>query len=166
MPTSTFWQDFPDFELKPDAAMIDEFKRLAAQRGWKEGSKTWRKRWSAFINLEYDCVIGESLTDLDSWRELCALLDLQGPFPSITKCRQALSTVHVNIVDVINCRRQGTKPKKFSSVSQLAKYTHKTGQFFKRNLAKQDQLLKRCREWQRWNGLDVLGMGSMWRDDV
>ncbi|OJJ97749.1 hypothetical protein ASPACDRAFT_1858473 [Aspergillus aculeatus ATCC 16872] len=142
MTTSKFWLEFPDFKPNPHAPITEEFKRLAAQRGWKPGSRTWRKRWNAFVNIEYDRVIGSRLASLEEWRKLCALFDLPGPFPSITKCKQALSTVHVNLVDLIECRQSDTKPKTFTSVAQLAKYTRDTGKFFHRTLAKQDKLLK------------------------
>ncbi|RAL13508.1 uncharacterized protein BO97DRAFT_469814 [Aspergillus homomorphus CBS 101889] len=142
MTTSTFWHAFPDFQPNPAARITEEFKRLAAHRGWKSGSRTWRKRWNAFTNIEYDRIIGSSLTSLGSWNELCAMLSLPGPFPSITQCKKALSKVYVNLVDVVECRALGIKPKRFKSVAQLASYTRKTGKFFNRDLAKQDMLLR------------------------
>ncbi|PYH78828.1 hypothetical protein BO82DRAFT_341789 [Aspergillus uvarum CBS 121591] len=142
MTTSKFWLDFPNFKPNPHAPITEEFTRLATQQGWKRGSKTWRKRWNAFVNIEYDRIIGSRLASLDEWRELCELFDLPEPFPSITQCKKALSRVHVNLVDLIECRLLGTKPRTFKNVSQLADYTRDTGKFFNRTLAKQDKLLR------------------------
>ncbi|PYH93937.1 hypothetical protein BO71DRAFT_419687 [Aspergillus ellipticus CBS 707.79] len=138
----SFFSDFPAFQPDPDAPITAEFKRLAIQRQWKQGSKTWRKRWNRFIGMEYDRIIGNNLRGLDDWRELCAELDLPGPFASIRQCKKALSKVHVNIVDLLECRQLGCKPRKFPSQKALTTYTRKSGKFFGKSIAKQDKLLK------------------------
>lgn len=55
---------------------------------------------------------------------------------------QALASVHVNIVDLLDSRGTETDVRTFPSISALRTYTHRTGKFFARSAAKQDKLLK------------------------
>ncbi|EAW19069.1 uncharacterized protein NFIA_090270 [Aspergillus fischeri NRRL 181] len=140
--TRAFFTDFSDFKPNPDASASDEFNRLANHRKWKIGSKTWRKMWNRCMALEYDRLLGKNLSGLQSWQQLCEELDLKGPFTSIKQCKKALSTVHVNIVDLLDCRILKKKPTKFPSLRALEEYTRETGRVFSRYLAKQDKLLR------------------------
>ncbi|KAL4892539.1 hypothetical protein BDV59DRAFT_43349 [Aspergillus ambiguus] len=143
MPPRGFFDAFPDFEVDPNIPISEEFKRLARKRQWKQGSKIWRKMWNRFINLEYDRYFGGSTpAGLEGWRQLCDELDLEGPFSSITHCKKALCRVHVNIVDLVEGRQTGQKPRTFPTVGALARYTHETQRFFNRNSAKQDKILR------------------------
>ncbi|KAA8648342.1 uncharacterized protein ATNIH1004_004227 [Aspergillus tanneri] len=172
MSTTHFFDAFPNFRFNPNAPIGTEFHRLAQQRNWRKGSKTWRRNWNLYISSEYDRIIGQALpAGLEDWQDLCDELDLQGSFTSITKCKQvriqslgysryliknvcgnipdmansgsqALSRVHVNIVDLIECRQIGRRPRKFPNVSALADYTQETQRFFRRDVAKQDKLLR------------------------
>jgi hypothetical protein len=86
--TRAFFTDFPGFKPNPDASASDEFNRLASQRKWKTGSKTWRKMWNRCMALEYDRLLGKNLDGLQSWQQLCEELDLKGPFTSIKQCKK------------------------------------------------------------------------------
>ncbi|RAL04625.1 uncharacterized protein BO80DRAFT_452173 [Aspergillus ibericus CBS 121593] len=136
------FSNFPDFKQNPDLPISVEFNRLASHRRWKKGSRTWCRVWNLCMNMEYDRVIGSHLAELDDWRRLCEELDLPGPFPSIRQCKKALSRVYVNIVDIIECRQLGQKPREFHTLRALIAYTRNSGNFFGRAQAKQDKLLK------------------------
>ncbi|PKX99330.1 uncharacterized protein P174DRAFT_417013 [Aspergillus novofumigatus IBT 16806] len=113
--TRAFFTDFPDFKPNPDSSVSDEFKRLANYRKWKTGLKTWRKMWNRCMALEYDRLLGKNLSGLQNWQQLCEEMDLKGPFTSTKQCKQALSKVYVNIVDLVDCRILKKKPTKFPS---------------------------------------------------
>ncbi|GAQ06271.1 hypothetical protein ALT_3592 [Aspergillus lentulus] len=140
--TRAFFTDFPDFKSNPDASVSDEFNRLANYRKWKTGSKTWRKMWNRCMALEYDRLLGQNLSGLQNWQQLCEELDLKGPFTSIKQCKKALSKIYVNIVDLLDCRILKKKPTKFPNLRALEKYTRESGRVFSRHLAKQDKLLR------------------------
>lgn len=71
MPSEDFFDAFPDFELDPNVLVSEEFKRLARKRQWKLGSRTWKKMWNRFVNLEYNQHFGGSkLAGLGDWQEL------------------------------------------------------------------------------------------------
>lgn len=88
MSTEDFFDAFPDFELDPNVPVSEEFKRLARKRQWKRGSKTWNKMWNRFVNMEYDQHFGgNKFAGLSDWQRLCEELELEGPFPSIRRCK-------------------------------------------------------------------------------
>ena len=48
----------------------------------------------------------------------------------------------MNLVDLLDCRRMGTKVKTFKSIKELSKYTKRSHKFFNRDVAKRDKLLR------------------------
>lgn len=85
---SIFFASFPGFDHRPDNPVSKEFGRLAKWRGWKNGSKNWRKNWNSCMAEQYDLLIGDRINDLATWQQMCRKLDIPGEFPSINKCRQ------------------------------------------------------------------------------
>ncbi|KAJ5125083.1 uncharacterized protein N7515_008908 [Penicillium bovifimosum] len=126
----------------PDLPISHAFGRVSVQRGWKPGSKRWRKAWNACMNSEYNRLIGSRVTSLATWQELCAKVGLRGSFESINKCKKALARVHVNIVDLLECWNSDSTPTIFKSQKALAVYTQGSQKYFKRDVAKQDNVLK------------------------
>lgn len=55
---------------------------------------------------------------------------------------QALSKVYVNLVDLLDSRVNGSMVKKFPNLKALRDYTLRTEKFFRREVAKQDKLLR------------------------
>jgi hypothetical protein len=64
------------------------FGLVSLQRGWKPGSRRWKKAWNACMNSEYDRLIGSRVTSLATWQELCAKVGLQESFTSINQCKK------------------------------------------------------------------------------
>ncbi|KAJ5555873.1 hypothetical protein N7535_008303 [Penicillium sp. DV-2018c] len=126
----------------PNISIIYAFGLLSEQRGWKQGSKRWKKAWNACMDSEYNRLIGSRVTSLPTWQELCDKVGLQGPFTSITQCKKALARVHVNIVDLLDCWNTDSKPPIFKNRKTLAEYTEGNHRYFRRDVAKQDKVLK------------------------
>lgn len=55
---------------------------------------------------------------------------------------KALKKSHVNIVDLIDCRRTGTPVQTFPTFAALRNYTVNTGKVFPKKAAKQDGFIK------------------------
>jgi len=70
-----------------DISFIDEFHKLAKLRHWKVGSKTWKKNWEFFTQLENERLRHNSAAGLKAWQQLCEKLGLE-QLPSIIKCRK------------------------------------------------------------------------------
>ncbi|KAK3310037.1 uncharacterized protein B0T15DRAFT_386951 [Chaetomium strumarium] len=74
---------------------------------------------------------------LDDWQRLCQDIGLEGDLSSITRCRKALRTVHVNIHDLIDAVKQGRRPRRFRNAEQLAQYTVATGKIYPKRCVKE-----------------------------
>jgi hypothetical protein len=102
---SIYFASFSGFDHEPNNPVSEEFKRLAKWRGWKTGSKNWRKNWNRCITEQYDLLIGDRIDDLATWQQMCRKLDILGEFPSITKCRKVgvLYLCHVRPIKLTIC---------------------------------------------------------------
>ena len=60
----------------------------------------------------------------------------------LTTLIQALHNVHVNIIDLLDSRRQGTQVKVFATRQKLVSYTQATGKIFPKQKAKENVLIK------------------------
>ena len=72
----------------PELPLTFAFGLVGLQRGWKPGSKTWKKNWNACMNCEYDRLIGCRVTSLTTWQQLCAKLGIKDSFKSINQCKK------------------------------------------------------------------------------
>ncbi|KAK4128744.1 hypothetical protein N657DRAFT_38508 [Parathielavia appendiculata] len=87
-----------------------------------------RKKKVRSIVQEFDDYFGTGT--LEDWQRLCHDVGLEGYYGSITQCRKALRTVHVNIRDLLEAVKQGEKPRRFASAAQLVAYTVNTRKFY------------------------------------
>ena len=60
----------------------------------------------------------------------------------LTTLVQALHNVHVNIIDLLDSRRQGTQVKVFATRQKLVSYTQATEKIFPKQKAKENVLIK------------------------
>ncbi|KGO76043.1 hypothetical protein PITC_012000 [Penicillium italicum] len=126
----------------PDLPITFAFSLVALQRGWKPGSKKWKKNWNSCMNGEYDRLIGCRVSSLATWQELCTKVGIEDCFTSINQCKKALARVHVNIVDLLDSWNSDTTPTRFQNKEALAAYTKANKKFFARQIAKQDKVLR------------------------
>ncbi|KAL2044971.1 hypothetical protein N7G274_002746 [Stereocaulon virgatum] len=143
-PSSNYFDRFPGFLPDPQLPLHEEFERLAKFRGWHTGSKQYRRENGRFLRAEFDVHLGglESSRKLDDWQALCEELRVDSIPNSITKCKKKLNKVHVNLVDLINCRRQHTEVRIFKTHKALVTYTRATDKIFPKTKAKADGLLQ------------------------
>ncbi|KAK0515346.1 hypothetical protein JMJ35_002725 [Cladonia borealis] len=135
---------FPGFQGDPRRPLNEEFARLASFKQWRIGSKVYKREHTKFLRAELDLHLGviEQCRKLEDWQVLCQELRVS-PIPaSITQCKKALHKVHVNIIDLIDSRRQGTQVKIFATTQKLVSYTRATGNIFPKTKAKENVLLK------------------------
>jgi len=160
-----YFNRFREFEPDPRRPLDEEFQRLARFQGWARKSKQYVKERRHFLLAEFDQHLGtvERSRKLDDWQALCTELGILPVHQSIRQCkkvelylplypsgkhqdsqrRQALSTeVHVNLIDLLDSRRRGTKVKIFKTRAELISYTIVTRKFFPKDRAKKDGLLK------------------------
>lgn len=153
---------FAGFTPNPNACIEEEFKRLAKHRRWRPGSDKYKEERGKCLLSEFDVHVGSTLAEgrLSSWRSLCIEVGIYQPPETIKECKkvyganskllqspthdlhQVLSKVFVNLVDLIDSRRRGTKVSTFRNVNALREYTIRTHKTFPKQKAKQDGVLK------------------------
>ncbi|TIA37854.1 hypothetical protein D6C79_07980 [Aureobasidium pullulans] len=144
--TMSFFELFPSFEPDPKASIKKEFDRLAQQQNWpKEVAERFRA--VCYEDELADFSVAQGLTTpLKKLQMLCAELCVEDIPPSINKCKEALNKVKVNLVDLMNARRQGKQVRIFESYKDLSKYTRKKKMYCPKQAAKSEGirvLLKR-----------------------
>ncbi|THW23112.1 hypothetical protein D6C86_02026 [Aureobasidium pullulans] len=142
----SFFELFPSFEPDRKASIKKEFDRLAKQQNWpKEVAERFRA--VCYEDELADFSVAQGLTTpLKKLQMLCAELCVDDIPPSINKCKEALNKVKVNLVDLMNARRQGKQVRIFESYKTLSKYTRKKKMYCPKQAAKSEGirvLLKR-----------------------
>jgi len=137
-----FWESFsPNFTRNPQINFSEEFKRLAFQRGWKKGGPKYRKQWARCCEEEFRDQYGHN-ERLEGWRALCADVGIKNIPNSITQCKKVLNRTWINLVDLIECRVNGTQVSQHKSQNDLRLYIHETGKIFPKAAAKSNGFLK------------------------
>jgi len=146
------------FQSDPTASLLDNFKRLAIQEGWKKKSKTYKEERRAFLAegvvTGFWDTFGGNVSSLQAWQSLCKTIGVpeskeleaeNAPqLTSISACHRALKGIYVNLVDLVDAGTSGKViSTKFGSQRELAKYILRTGKVFPRDRAKKNPLLRR-----------------------
>ncbi|KAH0348489.1 hypothetical protein KCU81_g3269, partial [Aureobasidium melanogenum] len=127
---TSYFERFPHFDHQPRQSIRIEFTRLAKTHKW-DSEETKRERVNCY-NEELEGHFHRlSITDqLGSLKHLCSELDVK-PRNTVDGCRKILRYTHVNLVDLMDARRdENTKVKKFKTYKELRDYSHKTKKFY------------------------------------
>jgi len=139
---TSFWTSFsPAFTRNPQIAYSVDFERLAAQRGWKPGGSKYREQWIRCCEEEFGAQYGRE-ERLDGWKTLCADVGIRDVPNSITQCKKVLNRTWVNLVDLIECRANGSQVARHQSQNALRIYTKETRKIFPKAAAKRNGFLK------------------------
>ncbi|KPI41356.1 uncharacterized protein AB675_8107 [Cyphellophora attinorum] len=136
------------FNYNPRAPAWQEFDLLVRHMGWARRSATYRDARTDFrraLVMDFNFRFGTDEQKLEAWQNICEILGIQ-PLPeSITKCRQAIKKVKVNICDLLDCLRAGDEAEElrtFRTVKQLQKYSTANKKIFPKDEAKAGGLLR------------------------
>jgi hypothetical protein len=130
-PIVKFFAEFPRFNFTPSSSdwrQKEAFNALAAQYGWTQEYRIYKYEcfkdtWCEIIEEEFE----ES--DLESYQNLCEELGIEPAPESIGECRSELSGIFVNIVDLVQYRkdmRAGENPNAvtlFNNAEELRAYS-------------------------------------------
>ncbi|KAG5996414.1 hypothetical protein E4U54_002570 [Claviceps lovelessii] len=144
-PIDLFFGRYNQFAYNPHAESWSEYFRMCAFFRWTKHSKKERKVRTLFqdaIVAEFGALYGADENKLDTLQRLCGKLDIFPVPQSITSCKKAVRSVHVNIMDFVDCERTGNPVHKFRSVGQLKRYTFSHEKFFPKEQAKESSLLR------------------------
>ncbi|KIM27376.1 hypothetical protein M408DRAFT_330080 [Serendipita vermifera MAFF 305830] len=143
---ASYWSLFPDFDHDETAPIQEEFVRLSQQQNWdgkdKMKASARQKEWGKCFRSEFSQHYGQDASSLSGWQSLCNEVGLD-PIPqSVEACKMALKgKVWVNIVDLVDCRRTGTKVKCHETRGHLRHYTKFNKKIFPKVEAKKNGFL-------------------------
>jgi hypothetical protein len=139
-----YFAEFPEFRYHPTAdwRQLRPFNKLARQQGWSDDEREIEFRrlqeaWTGVVEFEFRG------SKLEHYQSLCEDLEID-PLPeSISKCRGELKVVFVNIVDLMQYRRngkKGSKPERFPDLKGLKKYSLERKKYYPLDSAKAEVL--------------------------
>jgi hypothetical protein len=133
-PIFAYFAEYPNYPFWPskkDWRQIGAFNGLAGDQEWDQTHRRplefskLQETWQVFVEAEFS---GNTLAD---YQRLCREL-LINPIPyTIDDCKEKLSSVHVNIVDLVQFRVAtdngwpATPPTRFETSQELEEYTKK-----------------------------------------
>ncbi|KAF7424607.1 hypothetical protein PC9H_009915 [Pleurotus ostreatus] len=130
-----FFANYPEFQYNPAKSAILEFNRLC---------KSWRKKahqdFKDAMVKEFNDIYGTDESNIDSWRKICIVLDID-PLPdTVQEARDAILSKHINLVDLTENPRG--RVRIFDSLKALSTYTKRTEKYFPKKNAYAGGLLK------------------------
>jgi len=147
-PLESFFAHYPLFTYTPtESAPTTAFARLVQQLDWAPDAPertAARRLFREALTEQFNWTFGSDARDLGAWRTLCGAVGLDDSLASVTQCRKALRSVHVNLVDLINPARitRGDPVRRFESVRALAKYSKSSKKIFPKEVAKAGGVLR------------------------
>ncbi|KAF2122002.1 hypothetical protein BDV96DRAFT_562785 [Lophiotrema nucula] len=132
------YRGFQDNRQDDLATMLS---KLSIQQGWTK-KETARRRGEIY-EAEFDHHFVSGRTKLEVWQALCEEVGIEDIPSSITQCRKVLQHVYINLVNLIDHRRNPEIPLiKFKNYWKLRAYTRKPGNMFPKAKAKQDGFIR------------------------
>jgi hypothetical protein len=125
-----------------DWRQLERFDALSRRLNWSETKherelRLLRQAWTEVAESEFQ---GSSILH---YQTLCQDLDID-PIPeTVSKCKRELRQVFVNIVDLVEYRRngrKGQKPKRFPSLKKLKGYCKVEVKYYRKERAKAEML--------------------------
>jgi hypothetical protein len=152
-PIGAFFARFPSFSYQSstDWRQLGPFHKLATHFHWKKPRRDieyerLKSTWTEVVESEF------SGSSISHYQSLCRDLDID-PIPdSVTECKNALREVFVNIVDLVQYRkdleqgREASKPRTFRTLGQLRHYASNTGKYYPKENAKAEMLRELLKE--------------------
>lgn len=141
-----FSQYSEDFRYDPKKAATSEFYRLCDHFDWERGDderESAHRKFKDALTQQFNANYGTDADDLAAWQNLCLRLCIE-PIPSsLERCRRAVTSTHVNLVDLVDGFENPSTPVKiFKTVKALSEYTIETGKYFPRTNVHAGDLLK------------------------
>jgi len=128
-----FFAEFPDYPYDDTQPIMDEFHAMCDHFGWwgKNAEKAdARARLKDAMVIQFNAMFGIDPNDLDSWHQVCQIIDIS-PIPTtVAACRKVVRSTHINIVDLVEHERIGAEVVKFETVEALSDYSYRTSKFF------------------------------------
>ncbi|KAF8260808.1 hypothetical protein EI94DRAFT_1689434 [Lactarius quietus] len=145
-PLDAFFSQYPNFQHQPSNSPVAEFDRLCEFHEWErhyQERKDAREEFQNAMREEFNGLYGSDENDIGNWYKLCHVLGIT-PLPdTLPKCRAAVHTKHVNLVDLVHGSK--VEVRQFKTVEELSEYTKETEKFFPKESARDGGVLRALR---------------------
>ncbi|RFU27814.1 hypothetical protein B7463_g8510, partial [Scytalidium lignicola] len=140
-----FFAAFPEFKYNSSAPVWTQFDRMCHYFDWDSDDyemREARRNFKSAIVQQFNNIYGTDEKDINSWQNLCHILNISPVPASLEGCRKVVQRTHVNLVDLVDTPRTGAAVEVFSNLKQLQEYTKRTGKIFPKEDAYAGGLLK------------------------
>ncbi|KAI0040134.1 hypothetical protein FA95DRAFT_1503283 [Auriscalpium vulgare] len=145
-PITVFFTHIPGFHHDSEKSPSVEFDRLKHEKRWPNGSRALKEAHRAYadaLTMQFNRMYGTDVNDIRAWQRLCRVVGIEPP-ASLEAAREAILTVHVNLVDLVNFgtyhRRETVEI--FPSELALSEYSKREDKIFPRDEAKAGGILR------------------------
>ncbi|KAF8243170.1 hypothetical protein K440DRAFT_606534 [Wilcoxina mikolae CBS 423.85] len=150
-----FFKDYPDFPYDRTAPFWQEFRYLNSFSGWPTTKKERKEdddtkspqklAWQAFriaVVKSFNATFGSQVDDIEAWGKLCKAAGVRDIPEDIKDRKKLVESPHINLVDLHECGRMGTKAKVWDTEDELVAFTQKSGKKFPLEFAYAEPLLR------------------------
>jgi hypothetical protein len=100
-PPNKVLQDFKN-EYDSNLPVSLSFGLASQARGWKTGSRRWKRAWKSCMSAEYNRLIGARVNELEQWQALCAKVGIDEELPTINICKKVIwYSVELAVTDLL-----------------------------------------------------------------
>ncbi|KAG9311185.1 hypothetical protein JVU11DRAFT_8258 [Chiua virens] len=100
-----FTKYYPNFQYDPTESASHEFYRLCDEFGWDRDDVDRADAHEEFKDAlvkQFNEVYGTDEDDLGDWQNLCLILQIDPAPDDLDGCREVVSKMHVNLVDLVD----------------------------------------------------------------
>ncbi|KAG9088320.1 hypothetical protein FS749_002252 [Ceratobasidium sp. UAMH 11750] len=139
------FDEYPNYPYDSSSPTMLEFYRMCEFFDWKRGDPVMedaRTKIRNALTRQFNTIYGTDENDLLAWQNLCRVLELQEVPDELFRCRQAVKSTFVNIVDLVDTAATEEPVRHFGTEMELSEYTQLTGKYFPQDSAEAGGLLK------------------------
>ncbi|KAL5320125.1 hypothetical protein ACEPPN_010926 [Leptodophora sp. 'Broadleaf-Isolate-01'] len=82
-----------------------------------------RRKFKSAIIQQFNDLYSTDKEDLNSWQNLCHILNIEPTPKGLKECDERVRQTHVNLVDLVDTPRTGASVKVFPNLKKLQDYT-------------------------------------------
>ncbi|ETN41739.1 uncharacterized protein HMPREF1541_03676 [Cyphellophora europaea CBS 101466] len=133
-----FFSSYPEFDYDRSASSPREFYRMCDQFGWRKDKDGLYPREGQTAHAEFrkamvrgfNSGFGVDVNSPAAWESMCHLLRISPVPDTLQGMRDAVKSIYVNLSDLLDGRRSGTRIRTFDTREELAAYTIREGRIF------------------------------------
>ncbi|KAF9072492.1 hypothetical protein BDP27DRAFT_1320548 [Rhodocollybia butyracea] len=146
-PIQAYFEQYPEFPYNPAEETMAQFWQLCSRKGWVRDTDERDEALGDIrdaIAQQFNAFYGSDAEDLNGWHSLYRALRITEVPDSVPGCKALISTVHVNICDLVDYSLGGQHmaPVLHDSQEELAEYSRESGKIYPRENAYAGGLLR------------------------